>query len=192
MPANAREVRVFVAFPDPYKPWAAQHGYLPPPTERCDDIYKGVRRAEFAGPSPGAPIRGTVQIVGTALMDDLHHYDLEVGEGPNPARWSGITIGRQQGVDNALLGVWDTAALKPGPYTLRLSLFDSLGNKQEARAQLTVAAVQTPTPQPTSGTPQPTPAGTPRGTPGPGGTPASGTPTPARGTAAPAPTPARR
>src|SRR5205823_4842019 len=25
VPANAREVRVFVTFPDPYKPWAAQH-----------------------------------------------------------------------------------------------------------------------------------------------------------------------
>jgi 1A family penicillin-binding protein len=196
VPANARESRVFVTFPDPYKPWAAQHGYLPPPTERCDDVYKGIKRAEFAGPPSGTPIRGTVQIVGTALMDDLQHYDLEYGEGPNPARWSGITMDRQQGVDNALLGVWDTAGLKPGPYTLRLSLFDSLGNKQEGRTQLTVAAAQTPTPQPTGGTAQPTPAGTPQptpaGTPGPGGTPARGTPTPARGTPAPTATPARR
>ena len=189
VPANARATRVFVTFPDPYKPWAAQHGYLPPPTARCDDVYRGVKRAEIAGPTPGASVRGTVQIVGTALMDDLHHYDLEVGEGVLPSNWSGITVGRQQGVDNALLGVWETASFKPGPYTLRLTLFDSLGNKHEGKTQLSVTAAETPTPTATPATTR-TPGPTPRTTPVPAGTSVPGTSTPAR--TPPTATPARR
>ena len=153
VPRNGREARVFVIFPEPYRAWAAQNGYPSPPTERCDDVYRGVKRAEIVGPPPTQPIRGTVQIVGTAMMDDLQHYDLEVGEGPNPATWMPITPGRKQGVDNALLGVWDTSKVKPGPYSLRLTLFDSLGNSHEGRAQLLVVPTETPTPVPSPATP---------------------------------------
>jgi hypothetical protein len=147
-PPNARELRQFVVFPEPYRAWAAQNGYPPPPTERCDDVYRGVRRAEIVSPAANTPVVGTAQVVGTALLDDLQHYDLEFGEGANPAVWSGITIGRQQGVDNALLGVWDTSGLRPGTYALRLSLFDSLGNRHEGRTLAVVGSQTTPTPLP--------------------------------------------
>jgi membrane peptidoglycan carboxypeptidase len=187
VPPNARETRVFLTLPDTYKDWGPRLGYAPLPTARCDDIYRGVKRAEFVAPAPSSPIRGTVQVVGTALMDDLHHYDLEFGEGPSPAAWGGITMGRQQGVDNALLGVWDTASLKSGAYTLRLTLYDSVGNRHEGRTMLAVAASETPTP-----TAAPTGAATPTAVATPG---ASRTPTsagsPPRGTPAPTAVPRR-
>jgi 1A family penicillin-binding protein len=201
VPPNGRAMRSFVTFPEPYRAWAAQNGYAQPPTQRCDDIYRGVKRAEFASPAGNAPVRGSVQVIGTALMDDLRQYDLEFGEGPSPSRWTGITMGRQQGVDNALLGVWDTSRLNPGPYSLRLTLQDSLGNKHEGRTQLTVATSETPTPTttptrattPTPGTPQPTQR--PDATPQPG-TPQPATPKPGQvppgAVPTPTPTPVRR
>jgi hypothetical protein len=198
VPANGRERRVFVTFPEPYRAWAVQNGFPPPPTEKCDDIYQGVKRAEVVGPSPTQPVRGTVQIVGTALMDDLHHYDLEAGEGPNPTTWIPITPGRQQGVDNALLGVWDTSTARPGVYTLRLTLSDSLGNTHEGRSQIVVAAVETPTPVPSPAPITPRPNLTPQATPGAPRPPIVNTPLPngqptARPTSpARTPTPTRR
>jgi hypothetical protein len=156
-PPNARESRVFVTFPEPYRAWAIQNGYPPPPTERCDDVYRGVRRAEIVSPAPNTPVAGTVQVVGTALLDDLQRYDLEFGEGANPTVWSAITPGRRQGVDNALLGVWDTSALRPGVYTLRLTLFDSLDNRHEGRALAVVGGQPTPSPLPSPAPPPPRP-----------------------------------
>jgi 1A family penicillin-binding protein len=172
VPPNGRESRLFVTFPEPYSAWAAQNGFSAPPTERCDDVYRGIKRAELSDPQPDRPIQGSIQVVGTALMDDLDHYDLEFGEGQKPEHWSGITMGRKQGVDNALLGVWDTATLNSGQYTLRLSLFDSLGNKHESQTRVIVAASQTPTPATAPAR--------------------SSTPTPARPPPAPTPTPSRR
>jgi membrane carboxypeptidase/penicillin-binding protein PbpC len=156
VPPNARESRVFAQFPEPMRAWGLQNGYAAPPSERCDDVYRGIKRAEFAGPPPGSPLRGTVQIVGTALMDDLRSYDLEAGTGLNPAQWMGVTMGRQQGVDNALLGVWDTSAVDPGLYTLRLTLHDGVGNTHQARTQVVVSPSGTPT-----ALPSPNPLGVP-------------------------------
>ena len=62
------------------------------------------------------------------MMDDFNHLDLEVGAGPNPTVWSKITDGRTEGVDRALLGVWNTTSFPAGRYTLRLTVYDSLGN----------------------------------------------------------------
>jgi membrane peptidoglycan carboxypeptidase len=191
VPPNARESRVFARFPEPLRAWGLQNGYAPPPTERCDDIYRGIRRAEFAGPPAGTALRGTVQIVGTALMDDLRSYDLEAGEGTNPEQWIGITMGRQQGVDNALLGVWDTSEVRPGVYTLRLTLHDGVGNRHEGRTRVVVASSSTPTPQPS-----PNPLGVPA-TIGPARATPARTPAPAEDprpnpAASPTRTPARR
>jgi penicillin-binding protein 1C len=201
VPANGRATRVFVTFPEPYRQWAMQNGYPPPPTEKCDDVYRGVKRAEISGTVPPMSaaergVRGTVQIVGSAQMDDLHHYDLEAGEGTNPAAWVPITPGRDQGVDNALLGVWDTSKARPGLWTLRLTLYDSLGNTHEGRAALAVAAPETPTPVPSPPPVTPTPLApraTPTATRVPPITPApGGQATPRPPAPAPTATPARR
>ena len=128
VPANARETKVFVQFPAPDQDWGPKNGFPAPPSQRCDDVYRGVKTAEIQAPGADAAVRGTVQVVGTAMLDDFHHLDLEVGAGPNPTVWSKITDGRTQGVDRALLGVWDTTSYPAGRYTLRLTVYDSQGN----------------------------------------------------------------
>jgi 1A family penicillin-binding protein len=146
VPANARESRVFVVFPAPDTDWGPTNGYPAPPSQRCDDVYQGVHVAEITTPGPEMPVSGTVQVVGSAMLDDFHHLDLEVGAGPTPAVWTKITDGRTEGVDRALLGVWDTAQYPAGRYTLRLTVYDSLGNSIQRLSPVTLAAPPTPTP----------------------------------------------
>ena len=181
VPPNARELRVFVAFPEPYQAWADAHDYPQPPKERCDDVYKGERRAEIIGPRPAdALVPGpSLPVVGTAYVDDFKNYTLDVGPGPNPTSWSALTEQPPQAVDKGLLGVWNTAGLQPGQFTLRLRVFDSLGNAQEGR---TIVSLGGPSPQ-TTPSPLPTAAPTQQS----GTRPPSATPAPA-----PSPTPRRR
>jgi 1A family penicillin-binding protein len=146
VPTNARESKLFVVFPQPYQAWAAQNGYQPPPTQRCDDVYKGVHVAEIDGPDPEKPLSGSVQVVGSAMMDDFSHLDLEIGAGPNPTVWTKITDARTAGVDKALLGVWNTAGYPSGRYTLRLSVYDGFGNVIQRTSPATVGAPSMPTP----------------------------------------------
>jgi hypothetical protein len=181
VPPNAREMRVFVAFPEPYRAWADAHDFPQPPTEQCDDVYKGERKAEIIGPRPIDTILPgpSQQVVGTAYIDDFKHYTLDVGPGTSPSTWSTVTEQRAQAVDKGLLGVWNTAGLQPGQYTLRLRVFDSVGNAQEGRSTVTVAG---PTPQPTQ---SPVPSTVPTQPPG--------TRVPAANpTPSPSPTPLRR
>ncbi|MCC7371490.1 MAG: PBP1A family penicillin-binding protein [Chloroflexi bacterium] len=155
VPANARESKVFVVFPAPDSEWGPKNGFPAPPSQRCDDVYRGVQVAKIDGPVTETPVSGTVQVVGSAMLDDFHHLDLEVGAGPNPSVWSKITDGRTEGVDRALLGVWNTASFPSGRYTLRLTVYDSVGNSIQAASPVTVgAAPSSPVP---AGSPGPLP-----------------------------------
>jgi hypothetical protein len=173
VPDNARENLVFVNLPQPVRAWGLAHGYAPPPTEDCSDVYQGERVALIMSPGPSDRIvvGQTLQVVGSAYIDDFSNYTLDFGAGDNPSNWTAITDQRAQAVDKALLGVWNTTGLQPGRYRLRLRAFDSFLNTQES-APLIVTLNQPATPTPTVTS---TPA-----TPGPGrGTPAgTGTPTP--------------
>jgi hypothetical protein len=192
VPENARAWKVFVTLPEPRRAWAAANGFPAPPTDDCSDIYKGERIAQIIGPSATdrLTVGQTLQIVGSAWIDDFARYTLDVGAGDNPSTWTPITDGREQAVDRALLGVWNTSGLPPGRYRLRLRVMDSFENSQEsAPLVVTLTAPATPTPAPTAvptraptkqptraatpATPRPTQAATPRPT-------QAATPTPRR------------
>jgi 1A family penicillin-binding protein len=152
VPDNAREDRVFAVLPDAVKGWGAAHGFVPPPTEDCSDVYQGERIATITSPSTAdhLVVGQTLQIVGSAYIDDFASYTLDVGAGDNPVDWQPITDQRTQAVDRALLGVWNTSGLAPGRYRLRLRVVDSFGNPQESSPLVvTVSAPPTPTPVPT-------------------------------------------
>ncbi|MDQ6670259.1 MAG: PBP1A family penicillin-binding protein [Chloroflexota bacterium] len=153
VPDNARESMVFVTLPEAGREWGSAHGFAPPPTQDCSDIYQGERVAQIAGPTgtDRISVGQTVQIVGSAYIDDFANYTLDVGPGDTPTAWTVITDQRAQAVDKALLGVWNTTGLQPGRYHLRLRVFDGFQNTQEAPPiVLTLNAPATPTPQATA------------------------------------------
>lgn len=195
VPANARETKVFVVFPSPDTEWGPKNGYPAPPSQRCDDIYRGVQVAKIDGPPAETPVTGTVQVVGSAMMDDFHHLDLEVGAGPTPTVWTKITNARTEGVDRALLGVWNTASFPSGRYTLRLTVYDSVGNMIQTASPVMVGTTA-PSPAPV-GSPGPLPPSLIPPLFGPTPTPAGGQPSgppslvaPVLGPRTPAPSPA--
>ena len=148
VPDNARDRLVFVTLPEPARAWGLVHGYPTPPTEDCSDVYQGERIAQIL--SPGSTDRITVgqtlQIVGSAYIDDFSNYTLDFGPGDNPSTWTPITDQRPQAVDRALLGVWDTTGLSPGRYRVRLRVFDSFLNTQESTPLIVTVSAQ-PTPR---------------------------------------------
>ena len=165
VPENARDSLVYVTLPEAARAWGAAHGYPTPPSEDCSDIYQGERLAQILGPTgtDRITVGQTVQIVGSAYIDDFSNYTLDVGQGDNPNAWTTITDQRPQAVDKALLGVWNTTGLQPGRYRLRLRVFDSFQNTQESPPiVVTLSAPATPTPLP-SATPTLVPATPTRG-----------------------------
>ena len=116
-------------------------------------------------PGQGSTVSGRVEVRGTAgsAGPRFRSYRLEFGPGPAPGEWRPIGPERDHSVENGVLGLWETADLPPGTYTLRLRVFDEDGHEQESRVTVTVAApaaaatptaTQAPTPTPTP-TPEP-------------------------------------
>jgi 1A family penicillin-binding protein len=187
VPDNARDNQVFVNLPDAVRAWGLLHGYPTPPTDDCSDVYQGEHIAQITSPaaSDRIVVGQTLQIVGSAYIDDFASYTLDYGAGDNPSDWKPITDQRTQAVDRALLGVWNTSGLAPGRYRLRLRAVDSFENAEES-APLFVTLNAPPTPTPTV-TPTPTRTATPATptrvptravTPGPTGTATPRPPTP--------------
>jgi 1A family penicillin-binding protein len=192
VPPGAREWRVFVVFPPPYTEWGARNGYPPPPTQRCDDVYRGLKVAEIASPRPETPVGGVVQVTGSAMLDDFHHLDLEVGAGASPSQWIKLTGARTEGVERGLLGVWDTTGFAPGLYTLRLTVYDSAGSSIQHASQAVIGARPAPSPSPSLFRPGSAPSMllTPTPTPRPAAPAPTAVPTPGQaGTAVPTPVP---
>jgi 1A family penicillin-binding protein len=149
VPENAREIAIYATLPDPYHAWASTHGFPDPPSDDCSDVYPGERIAAILSPNPSErlTVGQTVQIVGSAYIDDFANYTLDVGSGDTPGAWTVITDQRPQAVDQGLLGVWNTTGLAPGRYRLRVRAFDSFANAQEsAPLVVTLTAPATPTP----------------------------------------------
>lgn len=84
--------------------------------------------AAILAPQSGATVSGLVQIEGTAsLGGDFQYYKLEVAPTGTEA-WGDLAGQAQQQVVNGQLGVWDSAAVPAGTYTLRLRVVDPTGN----------------------------------------------------------------
>ena len=74
------------------------------------------------------PIKGAVQIMGTANVPDLQFYKVEYGTGDKPESWSSVSDVRRQRVMDGLLETWDTRSFPNGIYVLRLTVVDATGN----------------------------------------------------------------
>lgn len=80
---------------------------------------------ELTFPEPGDEIKGVIELTGTVNIPNFGFYKYEVSSGGSGA-WATIAAGRAVTV-NAPLGRWDTTALTPGDYQLRLVVVDNQG-----------------------------------------------------------------
>jgi hypothetical protein len=79
----------------------------------------------ITSPKAGTEVKGKVDIQGTANIPNFGFYKYEVAP-LNTDTWATISAGRNVVVDG-LLGQWDTTALTPGDYQLRLIVTDNQG-----------------------------------------------------------------
>jgi len=76
-------------------------------------------------PEPGEEVQGTVELTGTVDIPSFGFYKYEVAPQGSDT-WATISAGREV-VINGTIGRWDTTALTPGDYQLRLVVTDNEG-----------------------------------------------------------------
>lgn len=82
-------------------------------------------KVNITSPKAGSEINGLIDIKGTVNILNFGFYKYEVAP-INTDTWATITAGRSL-VQDGLLGGWDTTALTPGDYQLRLVVYDNKG-----------------------------------------------------------------
>src|ERR687885_1609817 len=79
----------------------------------------------------GDPVRGRVNISGSAAIANFQFYKVEYAPGANPPDSSYRNIApdvHRTAVSSGLLETWDTTGIPDGPYSLRLTVVDIRGN----------------------------------------------------------------
>lgn len=79
-------------------------------------------------PQSGDTIRGAVEVVGTASVDNFGFYKFEVARADEEL-WLTIQAGRSIVRDDVLVENWDTSRLPPGDYVLQLVITDRQGDE---------------------------------------------------------------
>lgn len=135
-PDQVREQR-FIIYPVGFQAWAAANGVAQVPTSYCPPVRSAPESgiALITQPSSSTTITGTQALVrGTARGS----YSLDWGAGRDPIDWRPIGQGAF-GVVDGILGVWPTAGLAPGDYTLRLRVTTPEGVPVETKIVVKVA-----------------------------------------------------
>lgn len=81
-------------------------------------------------PEAGDEISGSIELVGTVNIPNFGFYKYEVAPAASEV-WATIAAGRAV-VNEGPLGLWDTTALTPGDYQLRLVVVDNQGTELPA------------------------------------------------------------
>jgi hypothetical protein len=79
----------------------------------------------LTSPQAGDEIKGTIELIGTVDIPNFGFYKYEVARMGSDT-WATISANRNP-VINGLLGRWNTTALTPGDYQLRLVVTDNQG-----------------------------------------------------------------
>ncbi len=79
----------------------------------------------ITSPQPGEEIKGSIELLGTVNIPNFGFYKYEVARAGSET-WATISADRNM-VENGLLGRWNTSALTPGDYQLRLVVTDNQG-----------------------------------------------------------------
>ena len=113
--------------PGTVSPAEATQAALSPATAEVPSGMSGCIPDEImiTSPEPGATINGTVNITGTASVDNFGFYKYEVAQ-QGTQSWATISAGRDQ-IKDGKLGEWNTTSLTNGDYFLRLVITDNVG-----------------------------------------------------------------
>ena len=112
-------------------------------------LMQGNEVARIDVPASGSSVIGTVEIRGRAVTADrsrFSFYRLHYGSGSAPSSFRPIGSPVDQPVENGVLGVWDTAPLIQGEYTVQLTVYDTSGATTTAHVLVNVLPAPTPTP----------------------------------------------
>lgn len=157
-PRDTTRLETFAVYPPAFREWAVRNGIAQPPTVECPPPEPAEQAAAYLV-HPGSPqAESPIYINGVARGP----FRLEVAQGnePDPDDWrlinavsGGPIFGQGGSADQAtdqavgagtfmLLGVWQTAGLAPGDYTLRLRVDLPDGTQAEASHLVTLARGQ--------------------------------------------------
>jgi hypothetical protein len=82
--------------------------------------------ARLTAPGQNQTISGSIAVMGAANLPNMQYYKVEFRPAGTSAAFSYIT-GQPRSADG-VLGVWNTAAVPDGTYTVRLVVVDETGN----------------------------------------------------------------
>ncbi len=82
-------------------------------------------KIDITSPKPGEEISGSVDILGVVSVPNFAFYKYEFAS-RGQQNWATISASRQVG-EGGELGSWNTVALTPGDYMLRLVIVDTAG-----------------------------------------------------------------
>jgi hypothetical protein len=102
-----------------------QFANFPPQAAVANVIGCTPNQIMLTSPGPGDEVKGTVELIGTVDIPNFGFYKYEVARLGSDT-WATISADRNT-VNNGLLGRWNTTALTPGDYQLRLVVTDNQG-----------------------------------------------------------------
>ncbi len=142
-PADVVEERYFYVLPgEEGSRWAQKHNIPQPPADLCP-VHTGPAQVALFAPVPGQTVAVEAPVLGRTDIPGFDHYVVEYGEGRDPIGWGHVAGPIYSPVDNGLLAVWDVRHLASRDFSLRVVVYDQVGNGFEAR---TWVWVQNPTP----------------------------------------------
>ena len=96
----------------------------PTPTIQATGCIPG--QIDITSPKPGDTMKGSIELVGTANIPNFGFYKYEFAP-IGSDNWATI-VADNKVVQDGKLGDWDTSAITPGDYQLRLVVSDNQGN----------------------------------------------------------------
>lgn len=102
-----------------------QFAALPLQTSAPDAVGCVRGQVELTSPKPAEEVKGIIDLIGTVNITNFGFYKYEVAQQGSDT-WATIAADRTIKIETSL-GRWDTTALSPGDYQLRLVVTDNQG-----------------------------------------------------------------